>query len=64
MADGPDMPSLDGVANADDLHAFLDAHPEVRTVDLFFTGLSGVPRGKRLRRPELAAGFEYGRFLP
>ena len=31
---------------------------------MIFTALSGVPRGKRLRRHEIMAVFEYGRFLP
>jgi len=31
---------------------------------VIFTALSGVPRGKRLRRHEIMAVFEYGRFLP
>ena len=43
---------------------FLDAHPEVRYFEILFTALSGVPRGKRLRRHELMAIYEYGRFLP
>ena len=43
---------------------FLDAHPEVQFFEILFTALSGVPRGKRLRRHELLAIYEYGRFLP
>lgn len=44
--------------------AFLAANPQIRFVELFFTGMSGVPRGKRLRRDELLHVYEYGRFLP
>lgn len=44
--------------------AFLAAHPAVQFVDLVVTPLSGVPRGKRLRRHELRPVFEQGRFLP
>lgn len=37
------------------MEAFLDAHPEVQFVEVIFTALSGVPRGKRVRRSELRA---------
>jgi glutamine synthetase len=39
-------------------------HPEIRFADMFFTSMSGVPRGKRLRIGELPAVYETGRFLP
>ena len=44
--------------------AFLAAHPECAFFELIFTGMSGVPRGKRLRRHELLPVFAHGRFLP
>jgi glutamine synthetase len=44
--------------------AFLEAHPDIAYFDILFTGMSGVPRGKRLRRHELQAVYDYGRFLP
>lgn len=44
--------------------AFLDAHPEMQFFEIIYTGLSGVPRGKRLRRHELMPLYEIGRFLP
>jgi glutamine synthetase len=56
------LPSL--IAEPEEARRFLDAHPEVRFFELLFTALSGVPRGKRLRRHELMAIYEYGRFLP
>ena len=43
---------------------FLDAHPKIEFFEILFTALSGVPRGKRLRRHELLPVYEYGRFLP
>jgi glutamine synthetase len=52
------------IADPEDCRRFLDAHPEIEFVEVFFTSLSGVPRGKRLRRRELMAVYEYGRFLP
>lgn len=44
--------------------AFLDVHPEMQFFEIIYTGLSGVPRGKRLRRHELIPLYEQGRFLP
>ena len=52
------------VADPDEARRFLDAHPEIDFFEVIFTALSGVPRGKRLRRHEIMAVFEYGRFLP
>ncbi len=43
---------------------FLRDNPDVAYVEILFTGMSGVPRGKRLRRHELQAIYDYGRFLP
>jgi glutamine synthetase len=47
-----------------DLAAFLAAHPGVRFLDVWYTNLAGVPRGKRLRAHEFQSAFEQGRFLP
>ncbi len=44
--------------------AFLAAHPEVAFVDLMYTNLAGVARGKRLRRHEVEAAYADGRYLP
>ena len=52
------------IADPEEARRFLDAHPEVQFFEVIFTALSGVPRGKRLRRHELMAVYEYGRFLP
>jgi len=52
------------IADPDEARRFLDAHPEIQFFEVIFTALSGVPRGKRLRRHELMAVYEYGRFLP
>jgi glutamine synthetase len=51
-------------ADKAEVQAFLAAHPEVEFFEVFFTNLSGVPRGKRLRRCEIEAVYENGRFLP
>src|SRR4051794_27750222 len=52
------------VAEPAEGRAFLDANPGIAYFEIFFTGLSGVPRGKRLRRHELQAVYDYGRLLP
>ncbi len=52
------------IADPQEARRFLDAHPDVQFFEILFTALSGVPRGKRLRRHELMAVYEYGRFLP
>jgi glutamine synthetase len=54
----------DSIADPQEALQFLEAHPEVQFFEILFTALSGVPRGKRLRRHELMAIYEYGRFLP
>ncbi len=52
------------IAGPAEARAFLEAHPEMAFFEIVFTALSGVPRGKRLRRGELMAIYENGRFLP
>lgn len=52
------------IADVDEARRFLAAQPGVQFVEVIFTAMSGVPRGKRLRRHELLAVYEQGRFLP
>jgi glutamine synthetase len=52
------------IADPAEARAFLDAHPHIAFFEIIFTAMSGVPRGKRLRRGELLAVYENGRFLP
>ncbi|CAN1572412.1 GlnA Glutamine synthetase [Caulobacteraceae bacterium] len=52
------------VADPEECRRFLAEHPHIRFVDIFFTSMTGVPRGKRLRIHELQAIYDYGRFLP
>jgi glutamine synthetase len=52
------------VADPEECRRFLAEHPHIRFVDVFFTSMTGVPRGKRLRIHELQAIYDYGRFLP
>ncbi len=51
-------------APAAELAAFLMANAGIKFLDLFYTNLAGVPRGKRLRAHEFLSAFETGRFLP
>lgn len=55
---------MTAIGTLKEANAFLDAHPEIQFFEIVYTGLSGVPRGKRLRRHELIALYEQGRFLP
>lgn len=52
------------VAPASELDAFLEENPHIEFFEILFTPMSGVTRGKRLRRHELKGIYEYGRFLP
>src|SRR4051812_21289398 len=53
-----------GVATVQECDAFLEAHPEIENVQIFFTNQSGVPRGKNLRRRDIRAVYENARMLP
>ena len=43
---------------------FFKANPDVDAIDIIFTNICGVPRGKRRRQHEVIAVYESGRFLP
>jgi glutamine synthetase len=44
--------------------AFMKQHPHITNFEVVLTNLSGVPRGKNIRRNEVASLFTHGRFLP
>ena len=46
------------IATLAEAEAFFAAHPNVDAVDIIFTNMCGVPRGKRLRRHEALAVFK------
>ncbi|MBC7770458.1 MAG: glutamine synthetase [Phycisphaerales bacterium] len=52
------------IADPKEVKSFLDKNPEIEFFEIVFTNMAGVPRGKRLRRHEIAAVYEQGRFLP
>jgi len=58
------LPSHPMVADIAEAEAFLAAHPHIAYFEILFTSMTGVPRGKRLRRHELLPIYRYGRFLP
>ena len=43
---------------------FLAERPQIEFIETYFTSLGGVPRGKRLRRTELAKVYEGAAFVP
>lgn len=56
--------SSNQIAPKSEAEAFFKANPDIDAVDIIFTNMSGVPRGKRLRQHEALAVYENGRFLP
>ena len=42
------------VADIQECRDFLAAHPQVKFVEVFFTSMTGVPRGKRLQLDAVA----------
>ncbi|MEZ5955662.1 MAG: glutamine synthetase family protein [Hyphomonadaceae bacterium] len=52
------------IADPKEVKSFLAKHPEIQFFEIVFTNMAGVPRGKRLRRHEIEAVYENGRFLP
>ncbi len=60
----PTPRSSSKVATLEEARAFFAANPDIDAVDMIFTNMSGVPRGKRLRQHEVLAVYESGRFLP
>ena len=58
------MPVSPAIASPQECRDFIAAHPEIRFVEILFTSMTGVPRGKRLRIHELQAVFDHGRYLP
>ena len=65
MTDHTKLPkSSSKIATLNEAKAFFAANPDIDAVDIIFTNMSGVPRGKRLRQHEVLGVYENGRFLP
>ena len=58
------MTSSHKIATRAEAEAFFAANPDVDSVDLIYTTMAGVLRGKRLRAHEVLAVYDSGRFLP
>ena len=58
------MPPAGFSATAAEAEAFLAAHPAIEFFEMMFTSMTGVPRGKRLRREEVMKVYEGGAYLP
>ena len=48
----------------DEAKAFLDANPDVQWIDAFLFDMNGIPRGKRMRRTDLAGAVAGGIMMP
>ena len=51
-------------ASVTEAEAFLEAHPEIEAFDIVLHDSNGIGRGKIIRRHELLAFYQSGRFLP
>jgi len=56
--------SSNRIAPASEAEDFFAANPDIDAIDIIFTNMCGVPRGKRLRQHEVKAVYQSGRFLP
>jgi glutamine synthetase len=56
--------SSNKIAAPSEAEEFFKANPDIDAIDIIFTNLGGVPRGKRLRQHEVIAVYKSGRFLP
>lgn len=52
------------IAEKSEAEAFFAENPDIDAIDIIFTNMSGVPRGKRLRQHEVLGVYDNGRFLP
>ena len=52
------------VAPRSEAEAFFSANPDVDSIEMIYTDMGGVPRGKRLRQHEVLAVYESGRMMP
>lgn len=52
------------IATRAEAEAFFDTNPHIDAIDMIFTDMGGVPRGKRLTRNEVLAVYDQGRYFP
>ncbi len=52
------------IAPRSEAEEFFRANPDVDSIEMIYTDMGGVPRGKRLRQHEVLAVYESGRMFP
>jgi len=52
------------IAPRSEAEAFFQANPDVDSIEMIYTDMGGVPRGKRLRQHEVMAVYDSGRMFP
>ena len=52
------------IAPRSEAEAFFEANPDVDSIEMIYTDMGGVPRGKRLRQHEVLAVYDSGRMFP
>jgi glutamine synthetase len=52
------------LAHKNEAEAFFTANPHIDSIEMIYTDMGGVPRGKRLRQHEVLSVYEIGRFFP
>lgn len=52
------------IAPRSEAEAFFAKHPAIDAIDMIYTDMGGVPRGKRLTRNEVLAVYDQGRYFP
>ena len=52
------------IAPRSEAEAFFKANPDVDSIEMIYTDMGGVPRGKRLRQHEVMAVYDSGRMFP
>jgi glutamine synthetase len=52
------------IAAKSEAEAFFAANPKIDSVEMIYTDMGGVPRGKRLRQHEVLSVYEIGRYFP
>jgi glutamine synthetase len=52
------------IAPKSEAEAFFANNPSIDSIEMIYTDMGGVPRGKRLRQHEVLSVYEIGRFFP
>lgn len=52
------------IASVEEAEKFLNENPQIKFIDVIYSPLTDVPRGKRILRHELKTVYKTGRYLP